>query len=550
MEDIKKHLFWGVSGVVVLTISIMWFLAIGSLNEERTANENRINSIFSNLKKVEDKNERNHPNASFDEGMNVILASVKTDIRKTWQNKYNVQKQSLNWPVGPGQLDRITANYFEPLAPIELKVEMNGVINPLNKSLKAEISQIARIKYKDFTDKYLPTLADIVNAQWGPDPTTTSEGGDAGAGEGGVADAVAVKDHLVVWKESNQKALTSRFAWATRVPTTLEILYAQEDLWVLNQWLKIIADMNKTADAAYNAKVTDIIGIDLAKNGAFIGPTGVDLAKEALLNGGKVAAGDMGDMGDMEGMGGMGGMGGMMGGMEGDEGGGEGGGSEAEGEGGGDIGAGGSGETEPSDDPGDLRYVDDTFQPLAISELRAALNITAESQNIRPELAIAKRYPTRIRLTIDLRYLHQFLAACGNAELSIEVLQVRINAPSGMNKGGGDSGGMGGAMGGDMGGMDGGDMGGMNGDMGSMGGDMGGMGGAMGGMGGAMGGMGGTMGGMGGGAVNQGATMQYHVEVEIYGIVHIYNPVNLAALGIDPQENNNNNAADPGGEAE
>jgi hypothetical protein len=77
----------------------------------------------------------------------------------------------------------------------------------------------------------------------------------------------------------------------------------------------------------------------------------------------------------------------------------------------------------------------------------------------------------------------------------------------------------------------------------------------MGGMMGGMGGMGGT-GGMGGGTVIQAPTMQYHVEVEIYGIVHIYNPVNLAALGIDPQENNtnnnnnNNNPADPGGEAE
>jgi hypothetical protein len=64
--------------------------------------------------------------------------------------------------------------------------------------------------------------------------------------------------------------------------------------------------------------------------------------------------------------------------------------------------------------------------------------------------------------------------------------------------------------------------------------------------GGAMGGMGGTM----GGAVISAPTMQYHVEVEIYGIVHIYNPVNLAALGIDPQDNNNNNPAEPGGEAE
>ena len=526
MEDIKKHLFWGVSGVVVLTISIMWFLAISSLNEERTNNENRIRSKFSNLNQITEN--QNHPNGKFDDGMTVIMNTVKNDIHKTWQDKYNVQKQSLNWPVGPGQLDRITANYFEPLAPIELRVEMDGVINKLNNSVKTEISRIARSKYQDFTAKYLPSLADVVDARWGPEPNANNSFGGTGAVEDG-GDAQAGSEHLVVWKESNQKALTSRFAWVGTVPTTLEILYAQEDLWVLNQWLKIIADMNKTADAAYNAKVTDIIGIDLAKNGAFIGPTGVDLAKESLLSGGKVAGGESGMGGDMDGMGGMdgmmSGMGGMMGGGEDGEEGGSGneGGSET---GGGEAGV--SGTAESTADPGDLRYVDDTYKPLAISELRAALNVTAESRNTRPTLAIAKRYPTRIRLTMDLRFLHQFLAACGNAELSIEVLQVRINAPSGMNKGGGDSGAMGGAMGGMEGGMD-------EGDMGSMG---------------------GAMGGMGGGAVISAPTMQYHVEVEIYGIVHIYNPVNLAALGIDPQENNannnnnNNNPADPGGEAE
>jgi hypothetical protein len=300
MDDIRKHLFWGISSAAILTISIMWFLAIGSLNEERAQNESRISSTFSNLEKIKGKNERNHPNASFDDGMNIILTSVKTDIRKTWQDKYSVQKQSLNWPVGPDQLDRITANYFEPLAPIELRVEVDGVINPLNNSVKTEISQIARIKYKDFIAVYLPTLANIVDAQWDRAATTGNDGASA-------ADVGATSnEHLVVWKESNQKALTSRFAWAARPPTTLEILYTQEDIWILSQWLHIIADMNKTADAAYNAKVTDIIGIDLAKNGTFIGPTGVDLAKKALLSGGKISGGDMGGMGGMGGMCGMG----------------------------------------------------------------------------------------------------------------------------------------------------------------------------------------------------------------------------------------------------
>ena len=105
MEDIKKHLFWGVSGVVVLTISVMWFLAVVSLNEERTKNEGRISGTFTRLEKIADN--KNHPNDKFDDGMTVILNSVKTDIHKTWQDKYNVQKQSLNWPVGPGELDRI-----------------------------------------------------------------------------------------------------------------------------------------------------------------------------------------------------------------------------------------------------------------------------------------------------------------------------------------------------------------------------------------------------------------------------------------------------------
>ena len=57
-----------------------------------------------------------------------------------------------------------------------------------------------------------------------------------------------------------------------------------------------------------------------------------------------------------------------------------------------------------------------------------------------------------------------------------------------------------------------------------------------GGMGGAMGGMmGGMEGGMGG-AVVQASEHPYHQEVEVYGIVNIYNPPNPLALGINPDD--------------
>ena len=69
-------------------------------------------------------------------------------------------------------------------------------------------------------------------------------------------------------------------------------------------------------------------------------------------------------------------------------------------------------------------------------------------------------------------------------------------------------------------------------------------------MGGAMGGaMGGMDGGMG--AIAKATEHPYHQEVEVYGIVHIYNPPNPAALGIDPDEpkteQNNPNGGDPTG---
>ena len=523
MNDAKKLFFWIVSGTVTLTVAILWFMAVGQLDEQRTQLTQNINSHFDKMNSVKDVNERNHPNSDFTEGMEEIMTQVKFDIHKTWEAKYNSQKKAFNWPTGQGGISQVTANTFIPLTPIELKVEAGGVINPNDADNPREVNRIARTNYADFVKGYMPTLASRIDAAWGePQLKDDQFGGGAPAGFGGDPEggdtgegAPVVQDvnpsYMVVWEDNNQKALNARFTF-TETPTTLQILYTQEDLWVLQQWLTIIEDLNKEAEAAYNAKVTDIIGIDLAKNGDLIGPSGINLAKDAILSGGKVVAGDTG--------GGDGGMGDMMQQMGGE--GGEGpGGSKNNGR------KDENGKLVASDDPGDLRYVDDKHQPLQVATLRQALD--PEAKKPKPELAIAKRYPTRIRLKLDMRYLSQFLAACGNAELSIEVLQVRIGGESGINKGGGGAVGAGGMEGGS--GMGGGMDGGMDG-----------------GMGGAMGGM---MGGMDGGgrAVVKAAEHPYHQEVEIYGIVNIYNPPNPLVLGIEPKEQqaDENNPAGNGG---
>jgi hypothetical protein len=194
------------------------------------------------------------------------------------------------------------------------------------------------------------------------------------------------------------------------------------------------------------------------------------------------------------------------------------------GEGGGDGGEDGQDAVETATDPIDLRYVDRQFQPLEAAKIRTALN----PDNTVPEdayLAVAKRYPTRIRLKMDMRRLPDLLTACGNAALTIEVRQVGINSQATKSMAGGSGGGgMEGMMGG--GGMGGGGMGG--GGMGGFGGggegdtEMSGM-----------GGMGGMLGGSGGfgGLRNQVDEFPYQETVEIYAIVYLFNPVDEDKLG-------------------
>jgi hypothetical protein len=121
--------------------------------------------------------------------------------------------------------------------------------------------------------------------------------------------------------------------------------------------------------------------------------------------------------------------------------------------------------------------------------------------------------PVRIRVKVDQRRLHRVLAECGNSRLPIEIRQVRINRPpAASNDTGGGMGDMGGAM-----------AGGSFGPPGVMGGE-------------DMGGMGGMFGGAGRpgrvAAVGDASVDPNLIDIELYGIVLIYNPVNRSQLGL------------------
>ena len=84
------------------------------------------------------------------------------------------------------------------------------------------------------------------------------------SGSGGTADLLTAdgKPIVVEWSPSNQAALQAAcMNWSS--PTTLQILYSQEDLWVLRSLMLIIKATNGDADAQYNAAVKEVMSIEL-----------------------------------------------------------------------------------------------------------------------------------------------------------------------------------------------------------------------------------------------------------------------------------------------
>ncbi len=507
MDQVKKILavmkqqhFWILCGVISIVGLGSWYATAAKLKSETDANRSQIESAYGKGNAV--ATTENHPNDTMEEKMARRTLALQKDVVAVWDKQYQYQVTStLVWP------DELTDQFraaVDSLRPIEKTV-------PFPTPSEQELYQGLREQYRDYIKEELPKLAEIIGAHWsakaGAGMGGMEGGGEFGGGGGGAFGGMAggagmamagragmggeqnsvmlEQPPVVMWDSSNQGEILSRVSWQT-APSTLEVLYAQEDLWVYKALMNIIKKTNAGADSAHKAAIKRIQSISIGR--AAVGKSG-SIGAGA---GGGAAGGD--GMSGMMGMGaGMdsGGMESMMAAM----GGGGGGGAEA------------GGSKVVSRDPAEGRYVDNQYEPLPADTLRSDA-VTTDPEKVY--LAVAKRIPVRIRCIMDQRRLHNFLAECANSPLTVEIRQVRINR----GVSGGGLGGGGGAFGGGGGGA-----------FGGGGGEAG------------MAGMAGGMGAFGGGGMSAQAKplgpSPYEIPFEFYGIIHIYNPVNKDAITVD-----------------
>jgi len=527
LPKIKQHSFWVMAaGILIVSIGSWWY-STGNLRADQEKQVTDIKSKFSGVNTIRQTNPQ-HPNKSTADGMDALTMQYAREIGRGWEQQYKQQEGVLLWPKLVRD-DPEFAAAVEKCRPIEsVPINALGQVASFDRDLKS----LFRDNYRNFIRHYLPNLATTIDAKWqaitaveSADPTGSvgpGDGGGFGAGQVGPDGRPLVFDtSMVLWDPVNQQELlTTHFPFIGRQSetTTMEVLYAQEDLWVLQNVMNIIAETNKAvnATARHEAVVREIHFVRIGRSALGLAGAVTPIGPAPVQGG--MTPGSEGQAGPAPS------------------------GPSPDGSApppGGVPAPGGDGLAQAmSRDLAEGRYVDEKYQTLPASRLRQALTSRTPEDAL---LAVAKRMPVRIRVLADQRKLNILLAACGNSKLPVEVRQVRINrdpAAPGAAGAGGFGGGY--ASGGFAGPGPGGEgRGAMPSPMGGGGfgqpatfggGGIGGFGGGMGDGGGFSGGPRGTV--QAGDPLRDASVDPNVIPVELYGIVYLYNPVNKAQLGV------------------
>jgi hypothetical protein len=396
LAQLKKHHFWVLGGLVFLFSLTGWYLAAADLEQKFIQNRAKIKSQFDELSKISAR--VNHPNPTFEEEANKLTALLTRDVEQAWTSIYSEQRDNvLKWPKELGD------DYLQ----------MMDAIGPTD-----DIPVEMRERYLNYIKEEFPRLLQIVDARafWDRSEDEQQPGGPGLRRRGPQEDELELNpnardrpvrndhDYLVIWDKKSQQAVDATLDWP-RTPTSQEVRFCQENLWVYHALLDAVAKINKGATGHHNAKIKEIIALATGQDATSIYLEAASTGRLVLPDGvgglqGAPAGGGMG-MGGMPPMAGMPPMGGMP----------------REGMPGAPPGVEGAGLPDPRGGGkllDDKRYVDEKGMPLPSGS---------------PSPAEFKRMPILMRLWMDQREIDALLVELANSPLPVEIRQFRLNPP-------------------------------------------------------------------------------------------------------------------------
>lgn len=466
MAHLFRFRFWYICGLSLVAVLVNWFLIFGSLQTAQGAGAERIKSKADEIDRVlktsvpvggqENQTVSVHPNESTRQGMAAEIAAATDKLIRAWELRRKAQEAILVWPTEVIGSEQFVKKFSEFDPPEKFE----------NISATPEINGFCQLYYQRIQQR-MPKIAEIIGATWRykiqkpatPPPATGGQGdggdsaqagggtggGDAGEsgqglqagggderpdGQGGGGEQppaettppagetpppkaedviVPVKPETVIWSEKSQLLwldkmvrFLGRDGARMEYPTGYQVLALQQDLWLLESMFKAIATVNGDAIANDLVPIKTIYYVVFGREAR--SQLGKVMVPSAKLAGSQTAALPAGAAGTPEP-------------------------DPLTGAAAGAAPGAFRPEVPPKFrllSPFHGRYVDMNFQPISIERMYNALTGTAAA-GTDLEMIVAKRVPFRIAFRMSERSIPDFIAACSNSPFEFEVAQVRIN---------------------------------------------------------------------------------------------------------------------------
>lgn len=277
LAGLKKHHFWALCAVVVLGGIAIWFVTAGQFQSQFAAEKGKLET-----KKKDVETVRGDAEPHNDVTLAVLQNLEKQQFDEVW-NAWNIlyrdQKEKNRWPeeLGPQFIQRVESLGPDEEIPVTERYDYGYFIRRHLPKLRVAVRhrmpkwQIQEIE--DLAAGKIDSLTTALNPTYGSEgsssPSSTSMPPGVGGRPGVMRDPkLDEMDGVVNWNPADYQKLESRYSSWDQTPTTLQVRYAQEDLWVYWTLIGIIAKTNEDAQTPFRATVKGIQTLDIAQAAA------------------------------------------------------------------------------------------------------------------------------------------------------------------------------------------------------------------------------------------------------------------------------------------
>ncbi len=239
MAALLKYHFWVLVVVALLAGLTCWAMATGNMAKQYQQRKQKLDGDLKKMQAIE--NEPDHPNDKVLETIRKRQTALADNVFTAWSKLYQQQQEKNPWPTVLGE-------------------EFSTVMKQLAED--EEIPENFRQLYQTFIAKHFVQLRDQIGVLQRIDDgsatarnPTRPEGEEIRAGE---------YRGIVFWDERDRSRMEAAFSWST-VPTSAQVRFAQEDLWVYEALLRIIKNVNSRATGYHDAAIKRIDTMAIGK---------------------------------------------------------------------------------------------------------------------------------------------------------------------------------------------------------------------------------------------------------------------------------------------